>query len=114
MSFAHGIEEKDGLAKQFKQMFFFVTKTYTCYGNPLPRYGEPEDLFHRLYKPCNQVTCEEIREGIALMDSKFKVKLLRRLDVVYSSILPNKDEVRDAQRLALSFIHRFVQTGSNY
>jgi hypothetical protein len=114
MSFAHGIEEKDELAKQFKEMFFSLTKSYARCGKVPSYYGKLEDLLCCLYKPCNQVTCEEIREGIALAESKFKMQLLHRLNVVYSSILPNKDEVRDAQRLALSFIHRFVQTGSNY
>jgi hypothetical protein len=113
MSFAHETEEKDKLAKQFKEMFFSLTESYVRYDKPLPYYGKLEDLFHRVYNPCNQVTCEEIREGIKLAESKFKMQSLHRLNVLYSGILPNKDEVRDAQLLALSFTYHVVQTGSS-
>jgi hypothetical protein len=128
MSFAHETEEQgemmnpsrdpspnvDKLIDEFKEMAFSIFKLHRRCGDVRPYYGELESLYHFCYMSRIKVTYEQIANGIELAKQELEVQLLHGLNIVSIGILLGKDEVRDAQLLFLSLIHRFVQTGSNY
>jgi hypothetical protein len=112
------IDKFDKLIDDFKEMVSSIFELYRRYNGARPYYGELEDLFHLCYTSRSKVTYEHISKGAKLAKQEFgnleQVQLIYRLNVVSVRILPGKDEVRDAQLLVLSLVHRFVQTGSSY